>query len=554
MNNHTFLKFGPTVKCIEDSRQDRFMLLNCNNENLDYFPIFKANERDLLRLNNGVSQKDFRTLFPNNKSNEYINFFQRNGYFDPLQNGSDFIDRIRKNGDNHYRATHNEIFRDLESKLKSYHSNQSIPWSTYEPSAGAASLEISLLITDLCNLQCRYCHVIDNMGENSGKVGGKIMSQKTLESFIKQIAAYIKDRFKTGCLKICFFGGQPALKGKVRRFLYNAADYLSKEGAKEEIYIKFIIDDNGTQIDDELISFYKKYHFEVNLSFDAPEDVNSIQRPFLGSSKKSGKIVEGHLQKLLQNEVNVGVRATVSNYNQNRILEAVKKYSEWGLTAAAFIPMQDVAHGKKVFGMTSPDPEIFKNELIKTFDFVLELYESKNILFDFGPLTALLNSIVSGGTTQSCGMGDLYYAVSPDGDLFTCHRDLIPEYFVCSLDDSEFLSKMHTIPESKKCPSFYSLMNPDTLCSDKQCSCKETQKTSCSECEVLIFCGGACPAASFAQYGCVNWGVSILFDSDPSLNENRCRWSKELITHYLWQYLDATDNSPIKQYAQALLL
>ncbi len=554
MDFQSFLKFSPAVKCIEDFKNKRFILISCNNEKLDYYPIFKENERDLLYLNKGIFQKDLQEMFPNNKVDEYIKFFQRNGYFDPLQDGLDFTDKIRKNNDNHHRSMYNEIYRDMENKLNSYYSDQSIPWSTYPAPSGTANIEVSLFITDICNLQCRYCHVIDNIKPGPDQISKKVMNQETLESFAKQFIAYIKDRFKTGCLTVCFFGGQPALKGNVRRFLYNAADYLSKKGAEERVYIKLVIDDNGTQIDDELINFYKQYHFLVNISFDAPEDVNSIQRPFLGSNRKSGVIVESNLKKLLDNEVDVGVRATVSNYNQNRILEAVEKYSQWGLTAAAFIPMQDIAHGKKVFGMTSPEPEIFKDELIKTFDFVLELYESKKVLFDFGPVTPLLHSIVLGGTNQPCGMGDLYFAISPDGDVFTCHRDLIPEYFVSSLNNAEFLQKMNAIPENQKCSSFYSLMDPNTLCSDQQCSCKEQQKINCNECEVLVFCGGACPAASVAQYGCVNWGVSILLDSSPSLGENRCRWSKELITHFLWQYLDAENNSPIKQYAKALFL
>lgn len=552
MHNSTYLKFSPSVKCIEDAEKKRFLLINCRNEKLDYYPVFDYDERDLLNLQSGVSMNSLQEMFSNKKADQYIGFFQRNGYFDQLEDGILFTDRIRKNNENYCRSRYYEIYKDIENKLKIYNSDQSIPWSNYSAPPNIASIEVCFLITDICNLKCKYCHVIDNIELNQRKVSRKIMTEQMLVSFTKQFIIYIKNRFNIGCLKICFFGGQPALKGKVRNFLYRAADYISKEGAKQKIYIKFAIDDNGTQVDNELIKFYKQYGFQVSLSFDAPEDVNSIQRPFPGSNRKSGVIVEENLKRLIDNEVDVGLRATVTNHNQSRILEAIKKYSNWGLTAAAFVPMQDVAHGKKVLGITSPEPEVFGKELIKTFNFVLELYETKKNLFDFGPITALLHSIVSGGTTQPCGMGDNYFAVNPTGDIYTCHRDLIPEYYVCNLNDSAFLKKMNAIPENQKCPSFYSMIDPNTLCSDKLCACKKPLKTNCSECEVLIFCGGLCPAASIAQYGCINRGVSILLDSDPSYGEDRCRWSKELISHFLWQYLDAENNSLIKKYTREI--
>lgn len=550
-DDYTF-RFSPAVKRIESLDGTRFLLIHCNQERLDYYPIFEQHERGLLCLYDGASLSRLKEIFPDGKAEEYIAFFQRNGYFDSMKDAFYFTDKIRKSNDSYHISLYGKLYHDIMHKLKLYHADPSIPWSTYKSPVNSGNIEVSLFITDLCNLSCKYCHVIDNVEAKPKISCGKIMSQETLESFAKQFIDYIKSRFQLGCLTVCFFGGQPALQGYVRRFLYSAAEYLSQKCAEEKIYIKFSIDDNGTQVDDELMAFYKRYNFEVNLSFDAPADVNSLQRPFLNSSVPSGDVVESHLKKFLEYGVDVGLRATVSNHNQSRILEAIKKYSAWGLTAASFIPMQDIVHGKKVLEISSPDPEIFQKELIKAFDYVLDLYDSQKILFELGPVTSILHSIVSGGTIQPCGMGDIYYAVSPEGDVFTCHRDLIPEYFVCHLRDKEFLNKMKAIPESQKCSSFYSMMDKNMFCHQEECSCKKATRNICGECDVLIFCGGCCPAASKAQYGCRNWGVSALMDSDPALGEKRCKWSKELIRYLLWKHLDAQSSSSIKQYTKAL--
>ncbi|NUM37213.1 MAG: radical SAM protein [Candidatus Brocadiae bacterium] len=548
----SIFRFNPAVKRIESLDEKRFLLINCNQERLDYYPVFEEKERGLLCLFEGISFKGLKEIFPDGKAEEYIAFFQRNGYFHPMKDALSFTDKIRKSNDSYHISLYGKLYHDLAHKLELYHTNPSLPWSTYRSPVGSGNIEVSLFITDICNLSCKYCHVIDNVETKQKKSCGKIMSQETLESFAKQFIDYIKSRFKIGCLTVCFFGGQPSLQGHVRRFLYSAAEYLSQKCAEEKIYIKFSIDDNGTQIDDELIKFYKHYNFELNLSFDAPADVNSLQRPFLNSSVPSGNVVESHLKKLLECGVDVGLRATVSNHNQNRILEAIEKYCAWGLTAASFIPMQDIVHGKKVSEISSPEPNVFQQELIKALDYVLELYDSKRILFELGPVTSILHSIVSGGTIQPCGMGDIYYAVSPEGEVFTCHRDLIPEYSVCHLQDTKFLSKIKSIPESQKCSSFYSMMAKDAFCHNQECSCQKSSKNGCNECDVLIFCGGCCPAASKAQYGCRNWGVSALMDSDPALGNNRCKWSKELIRYILWKYLDAESSSSIKQYTKAL--
>ena len=515
--------------------------------------MFQSDESALRLLLKGTSLKNLTEDLGYCNLLSYLNFFDRNGYFDPVDDSVYFTRRIRADHNRHCRHLTPLISADLEKKVESHTTDPKGPWSTYPRPPGVGEVEVSLLITDLCNLQCRYCHVIDNIDPQQSESRGNIMTFDTLEAFTHGFFAYIKERFGIGCLKVTFFGGQPALSGKVRRFLFQAAEYISRQGAEHKIYVSFSIDDNGTQIDEELIDFYNYYGFQVNISYDAPVDVNTIQRPFPGGISDSGPIVEAGIRQLVRKGADVGIRATVSNLNHDRILEAVQESVRWGVRAASFIPMQDVAHGKRVGTICKPEPQIFKEELIKTFDYVLELYRSEGIVFELGPVTALIDSIIRGGTIQSCGMGDVYFAVAPDGDVYTCHRDLIPHYRVVSVRDRDFVLKMNQIPMEKTCPSFHSFLNPDSNCSHgSQCSCKDQVDGRCDECEVLLFCGGSCPGASLAQYGCYNYGASILLDSDPELGKDRCRSSKELIKYFFWMNADSTEDSLFRRYCRAL--
>lgn len=550
------LKFNDRIRCIKDDNQKRFSLINIDNVPLDNYPIFQLDEKPLLQLFNGIVYKDLIEQMPEILVRNNLTYFIDNDFFTSYDNQLNLTVKIRKESNEYYKNLFPLISADLEKKLKKYYSNPNIPWSCYSPHPNAAKIEISLFITDMCNLKCSYCHVVDNIEkiDEKPKYYKDIMTDECLKEFSSKFLEYIKNRYNTGCLSIVFFGGQPALRGKVRDFLYKSASYLSKQAAKEKIFISFGIDDNGTQIDDDLIEFYKKYNFHVNISFDPPTYVNSKQRAFIDSKQDSGYVVDQGIKYLLEKEIPIGMRSTVSNLNQQLIMESVKYYTEVGLRCAAFIPMQDVAHGKKVNQVSSPNPSILYKEYKKAFEYILDLYKDKGIIFELGPLTSIIHSIIRGGKIQSCGMGDIYFAVSTTGSVYTCHRDLIDEFFITNVFDNEFIEKMNNIPLNRTCNTIFSFFEPEIYCTDKkECSCKNDLLYNCKNCEVLAFCGGLCPAASLAQYGCMNYGVSDLLDSNPNLLENRCKWSKKLIKDFFWRYIDSNDESIFYKYIENLL-
>ena len=548
-----FLQFKPPVRCIKDPASGRFILLNLNKIQQDFYPVFQPDEAALLKLIDGISLADLKEQTRHPDLEEYLAFFRKHGYFDQPRDVRALISEVREGANNQYRTISKIIQADVEDKLAQWRKDDARPWSAQKAHPGSAKIEVSLLVSDLCNLQCRYCHVLENLEPAIRNRTGRIMDLATLEAFGQGFFRYIKARYGTGCLNVVFFGGQPALMGKVRRFLFEAAEKLALMASREKLFINFAIDDNGTQIDDELLEFYRKYDFDITFSFDTPAEVNSIHRPYPGLGRASGPVVEEGLRRLLDGNAKVGLRATVSSLNQDRIVEAIDYYWPWGLRCASFVPMQDVAHGKKVTGLFSPDPSVLGDELKRAFDYVVHLYQEKGITFELGPITSLLHSIIEGGTIQSCGMGDIYFAVDPDGEVFTCHRDLIDEYRITNVKSPDFLERMLDIPVQKTCPPALSLLEPEIFCeTGPSCSCKSHVRPQCRDCEALIFCGGVCPGASRAQYGCVNHGASMLLDSDPALDDKRCQWSKDLIKDFLWRYIDADHRSPFSRYVNDL--
>ncbi|WP_414833173.1 radical SAM protein [Afifella sp. YEN Y35] len=546
------LVFAPGVKAIRDFRTGRFALFNDCEVPVSRYLVFDADESDVLALRRGLDEEAFRAALPR-QAEDYLAAFDEEGFFAPPEPAADRIRHVRRGYDAAMRAREKALHQDLEEKLESFRRDGTRPWSTFAPPDSAPFVEVSLLITDACNLRCRYCHVMDNAPDLPSDKAVGVMSEATLAAFARTFVDYIRQRWGMGCLNVVFFGGQPSLKGKVRAFLCHAAAYLSAYAAREKIFIRFAIDDNGTQIDDDLIAFFKAYDVRVALSFDPPVEVNDWQRPFPGHASKSGRTVENGLRRLLDAGVRVGLRATVSDQNQSAVRRSIETYAAWGLTAASFIPMQDVAHGRRVTGVAAPDPAILKREYLDAFEAVLKLYDSTGRVFDFGPITSILHRVARGGERQTCGMGDIYFAVDPTGRAFACHRDLIDRYLIGDVAAPDCARRLLDAPLRQTCPQVTSFYDPELFCEHPNaCAAEAKNEISCAACPILAFCGGSCPAASLAHYGCTNIGVSVLVDSDPARGTERCRFSRELVEELFWHFIDEPPASPFRRYCTAL--
>ena len=97
------------------------------------------------------------------------------------------------------------------------------------------------------------------------------------------------------------------------------------EIAKEEIIFRrnknvcFLLNTNGTLIDDDMMNFFVQEKFTVTVSIDGPQKVNDANRVFLNGRGSFRRIAE-NIEKLKKGGVDFNLRATISPKN-TRLLE-----------------------------------------------------------------------------------------------------------------------------------------------------------------------------------------------------------------------------------------
>lgn len=163
---------------------------------------------------------------------------------------------------------------------------------------------IRLVMTQNCNLKCKYCFVEEKPSAFS-------------ESNLQNLVEFIKKNCKDN-LELQFFGGEPLLKFEI---LKNCVQLLKKECS--DININYIITTNGTLINDEIAKFFYENNFSVFISLDGDEMIHNSYRKYSNGKGSYEDTIRGvkYLQKY---QVNLRALITYNSYNSGKLDYVVK--------------------------------------------------------------------------------------------------------------------------------------------------------------------------------------------------------------------------------------
>jgi uncharacterized protein len=129
-----------------------------------------------------------------------------------------------------------------------------------------------LELSQQCNLRCRYCAYSGNYADMRSHQS-RFMSPETA---FKAVDYYLEHSADIEQRVISFYGGEPLLNKDtlLRTFEYARAHPAAKSN------LRFSVDTNGTLVTDELLDFFMKNEFIVQISLDGPQHVHDRSRVF----------------------------------------------------------------------------------------------------------------------------------------------------------------------------------------------------------------------------------------------------------------------------------
>lgn len=309
--------------------------------------------------------------------------------------------------------------------------------------------EIGLLLTEDCNMRCKYCYV--SGGKNNRKMGLE-MAKQAIDYKLAQLPEKAKE------LTIYFYGGEPTLEfGLMKEII----EYTKKSSNGLKINTRIFT--NGT-FDKKVAKWFKKQGTKVIITFHIFKDAQNEYRP-LASVKDSYDIVKANIDLLNELDVNYMVSIPLTEEETDRIEEMMERAKKLNIKK---IGMSVILEKGRCIKTNMKTPE--RPTLIKAYKKAKKIGEKKGINVKL-PRKSLEDIFTLKCIYCGVPAGDLM--ILPNGDISTCYGVTDPDKesydkFVCGKVtskeikiDKKKLNKIRslTVHKSKKCKKCFAKWN-----------------------------------------------------------------------------------------------
>jgi uncharacterized protein len=340
------------------------------------------------------------------------------------------------------------------------------------------SLEtLYLLVTDSCNLACRYCLINCNMPDEYRR---SVMSWTTAKEAVDMYFSNLeKTKFKK---TIVFYGGEPLLNFPIIR---KVVEYIKStyQDQQREYGVLFTIITNGVLINYEIAKFLAEHtDIAVAVSLDGGKEINDQKRIFPNGAGTFDHVRSGIKMLKAAGRDDVCISATVDEHNIDQMGDILELHQELFFAAVSFNLLLDTQ--EKIV-----DPAYTKkatDNLLVYFEKAREigLYEDRIMR----KVKAMSNGVLHPHDCQATGE---QLVCSPDGKLGVCHEGLgCRDFFFGEVSRDFKFSTNELICEWKK-------RSPLTM-------------PQCQNCPALGICGGGCTYSAYLRHGTI-WAVDEKF-------------------------------------------
>ena len=360
---------------------------------------------------------------------------------------------------------------------------------------------LCLLVTNDCNLRCKYCFA------GGGRIDRSRMTPEVARRSLDFLFSALGKR--TRC-EVDFFGGEPLL---VFDIVKDAIVYGEEKARAAGKTVKFTLTTNGVLLNDEVVRFLLDHDVSVILSMDGRPQSHDEMRVF-PDGRGTYETVLAKYRRYVLGERNDGTSRTGNpphaegagggGSSRDGSEDSGLRFQDYWIrgtfTRRSLDFAADVEHLVNLgFDKISMEPVIAQEEApyaIREED-LDRLRQSYEELFEFyvrsvreGRDFSFYHFIVpaDGGPCiykrlTGCGAGVEYFAVTPSGDLYPCHRFAGREEF-----------RMGDVF------SGIAPQNGDELRS-RFSATHVYSKEECRSCWARFYCGGGCHASAYEFNG-----------------------------------------------------
>jgi len=357
-----------------------------------------------------------------------------------------------------------------------------------------------IILSDQCNLACRYCFLGNNDIEKRGRFLSGNMSKttadKAIDFFIHQIkTSGINTRGNKPIL--IFYGGEPLMNFSTLVYIASRINSLRQyEDCIKNLEMSVIT--NGVLLNEKMITQLQELQVAVAISIDGFTEESNKLRVDLNGRTVFSRVLQA-LNRCKANGLSVSLSVTLTEEtikDKYSILDLIDIY---GITSLGF----NILMSDDNFVLPQSYNESAAQFIIDEF---VEL-RNRGVYEDrmMRKLKAFAKAQVYFSDCAATAGGQI--VIAPDGSVGICHGCLADKkYFISHVDDIEFVAvtDKHFIEWSQLTP---------------------VNHEECHSCPALGICGGGCP---------VNAMHLKSENTIHSIDERFCAHSMKVLEFLIW--------------------